>query len=298
MAVRDGASYRGCSMLGTNLRTWLLVAGLTALLIAAGALVGGVFLYVFVGLAVLMNVGGYWFSDRIALRASRARPLDASEAPRLHASVATLSERLGIPTPRLYLIPNEQPNAFATGRSPARSAVAVTQGLLAHLPHQQVEAVIAHELSHIRNRDVLVSSIAAMISGAIAAIANVLQFSLLFGGGGDEDDGPLGWLGTLAMLILAPIAAMLLQLAVSRQREYLADATAASLLSSGRPLADALTSLERGTQAAPMAVNPAFASLYIANPLPRVGVAALFSTHPPIAERIRRLEEFDVALAA
>jgi heat shock protein HtpX len=256
-----------------------------------------VFLYVFVGLAVAMNVAGYWFSDRIALKASRARPLDEAEAPRLHAAVAALSQRAGIPKPQLYLIPSEQPNAFATGRNPERSAVAVTQGLLAQMPPEQVEAVVAHELAHIRNRDVLVSSIAAMIAGAISAIANVLQFSFLFGGG-DEDDGPLGWLGTLAMLILAPIAAMLLQLAVSRQREYLADATAARLLGGGRPLADALATLDRGTQAAPMAVNPAFASLYIANPLPRIGVATLFSTHPPISERIRRLEGYEASHAA
>src|SRR4051794_1027444 len=274
--------------MGTRVRTWLFVAGLTALLIAAGALVGGVFLYVFVGLAVAMNVVGYWFSDRIALKASRARPLDEAEAPQLHAAVAAPSQRAGIPKPRLFLIASEQPNAFATGRDPERSAVAVTEGLLAQMPPHQVEGVVAHELAHIRNRDVLVGSIAAMIAGAISAIANVLQFSFLFGGGDGDDDGPFGWLGTLAMLILAPIAAMLLQLAVSRQREYLADATAAELLGGGRPLADALTTLERGTQAAPMAVNPAFSSLYIANPLPRVGVATLFSTHPPISERIRR----------
>ena len=284
-------------MIGTRLRTWLFVAGLTALLIAAGALVGGVFLYVFVGLAVAMNVAGYWFSDSIALKASRAQPLDEADAPRLHQAVAALSQRAGIPKPRLYLIPSEQPNAFATGRNPERSAVAVTEGLLALMPPDQLEAVVAHELAHIRNRDVLVSSIAAMIAGAISAIANVLQFTFLFGGG-DDDEGPLGWLGTLAMLILAPIAAMLLQLAVSRQREYLADATAAQLLGGGRPLADALATLERGTQAAPMAVNPAFASMYIANPLPRIGVATLFSTHPPISERIRRLEGLDAVVAA
>jgi len=282
-------------MYGTRLRTWLLVAGLTALLIGVGILVGGLLLYVFVGLAVVMNVAGYWFSDRIALRASRARPLDEAEAPRLHAAVASLSRQAGIPKPRLYLIPSEQPNAFATGRNPANSAVAVTQGLLASMPPHEAEAVIAHELAHVRNRDVLVSSIAAMIAGAVSAVASVLQFSFLFGG--DEDEGPLGWLGTLAMLILAPIAAMLLQLAVSRQREFLADATAARLLGGGRPLADALLSLERGTQAAPMAVDPAFASLYIANPLPRVGVAKLFSTHPPIAERVRRLNDLDVDVA-
>jgi len=277
----------------TRLRTWLFVAGLTALLVAAGAIAGGPFLYVFVALAVLMNLGGYWFSDRLALAASRAHPLGEGEASAVHATVAELSQRAGIPAPRLYLIPSAQPNAFATGRNPRHAAVAVTQGLLA-MPPEQVRAVVAHELAHIRNRDVLVSSIAAMIAGAIAAIANVLQFSFLFGGG-DEDDGPLGWVATLAMLIIAPLAATLLQLAVSRQREYLADATAARLLGGGRPLADALQSLERGTQVAPMAVNPAFASLYISNPLPRAGVATLFATHPPIAERIRRLRGYDNA---
>jgi heat shock protein HtpX len=298
MAAGEAGSYGGTDMSTTitRLRTWLLVAGLTALLIGAGALAGGAFLYGFVALAVLMNLAGYWFSDRIALAASRARPLAESEAPELHAAVAELARRAGIPTPRLYLIPSEQPNAFAAGRNPARSVVAVTRGLVERMPPEHVRAVVAHELAHIRNRDVLVSSIAAMIAGAISAIANLLQLSFLFGGD-EEDHGPLGWLGVVATLVLAPIAAMLLQLAVSRQREYLADATAAGLLGTGRPLADALEGLERGTQAAPMAVNPAFASLYIANPLPRAGLASLFSTHPPIGERVRRLRGYDAALA-
>jgi heat shock protein HtpX len=277
----------------TRARTWLFVAGLTALLIGAGALVGGAFLYAFVALAVLMNLAGFWFSDRIALAASRARPLPEAEAPGLYAAVRELSGRAGIPAPRLYLIPSEQPNAFATGRNPSRSVVAVTEGLLERMPPEQVRAVLAHELAHVRNRDVLVSSVAAMIAGAISAIANLLQLSFLFGGADDEDAGPLGLIGVLATLVLAPIAAMLLQLAVSRQREYLADATAARLLGGGRPLADALESLERGTQAAPVAVNPAFASLYIANPLPRAGLATLFSTHPPIPERVRRLRGYE-----
>jgi heat shock protein HtpX len=276
----------------TKARTWLAIAGLTGLLIAIGALIGGGFLYLFVALAVLMNVAGYWFSDRLALRASRARPVEPRTLPELEAMVQDLAQRAEVPTPRLYLIPSEQPNAFATGRNPQHAAVAVTQGLLQQLPPAQVEGVLAHEFAHIKNRDILVSSIAAMVAGSISAIANVLQFSLLFGGD-DEDSGPLGLIGTLATIILAPLAAMLLQLAVSRQREYLADATGAQLLGRGAPLADALETLERGAQAMPMAVNPATASLYAVNPLPRAGVATLFMTHPPLAERIRRLRELD-----
>jgi heat shock protein HtpX len=280
--------------LSTHLRTWLLIAGLTGLLIAIGALLGGGFLYLFAGLAVLMNVAGYWFSDKLALRASRARPLAAHAAPALRQDVAELAHRAGVPTPRLFLIPSPQPNAFATGRNPQHAAIAVTEGLLAHLPRDQVRGVVAHEMAHIANRDILVSSIAAMVAGAIAAIANVLQLSLLFGGG-DDDDSPLGWVGMLATLIFAPVAATLLQLGVSRQREYLADATGAQLLGRAEPLAGALETLERGAQALPMAVNPATASMYAVNPLPRAGVATLFMTHPPMRERIRRLRALDAA---
>jgi heat shock protein HtpX len=192
----------------------------------------------------------------------------------------------------LYIIPSEQPNAFATGRNPQHAAVAVTDGLLQQLPAEQVESVLAHEFGHIKNRDILVSSIAAMVAGAIAAIANLLQFSLLFGG--DEDDaGPLGWIGLLGTILFAPLAASLLQLALSRQREYLADATGAELLGRASPLADALETLERRAETVPLDVNPAIASLYSVNPLRRQGVAALFSTHPPLAERVRRLRALD-----
>jgi len=280
----------------TKARTWLAIAGLTGLLIAIGALIGGGALYLFVALAVLMNVAGYWFSDKLALKASRAKRVEPGTLPELEAIVQELAQRAEVPTPRLYLIPSEQPNAFATGRNPQHAAVAVTQGLLQQLPPDQLKGVLAHEFAHIKNRDLLVSSIAAMVAGSISAIANVLQFSLLFGGD-DEDSGPLGLIGTLATIILAPLAAALLQLAVSRQREYLADATGAQLLGRAAPLADALETLERGAQAVPMAVNPATASLYAVNPLPRRGVATLFMTHPPLAERIRRLRELDGDLA-
>jgi heat shock protein HtpX len=276
----------------TQIRTWLLIAGLTALLIAIGAAIGGGALWLFVALAVLMNVGGYWFSDKLALKASRARPLERGEIPELEQIAGFLAQRANVPVPRLYLIPSDQPNAFATGRNPQHAAVAVTEGLLHQLPTDEVKGVLAHEFAHISNRDILVSSIAAMVAGAISAIATILQFSMLFGGS-DEDDSPLGLLGTLAAIIIAPIAAMLLQLGISRQREYLADATGAQLLGHAAPLADALTTLERGAQALPMDVNPATASLYAVNPLPRQGLATLFMTHPPLAERIRRLRAMD-----
>ena len=276
----------------TQIRTWLLVAGLTALLIAIGGAIGGGALWLFVALAVLMNVAGYWFSDKLALKASRARPLERGEIPELEQIAGFLAQRANVPVPRLYLIPSDQPNAFATGRDPQHAAVAVTQGLLHQLPTGEVKGVLAHEFAHIKNRDILVSSIAAMVAGAISAIATVLQFSMLFGGS-DEDDSPLGLLGTLAAIIIAPIAAMLLQLGISRQREYLADATGAQLLGHAAPLADALATLERGAQALPMDVNPATASLYAVNPLPRQGLATLFMTHPPLAERIRRLRAMD-----
>jgi heat shock protein HtpX len=240
----------------------------------------------------------FWFSDRIALKMSRAQPVSEAEAPQLYQDISELRTRAGLPMPRVYLIASDQPNAFATGRNPQHSAVAVTKGLLEQLPREQVRGVLAHELAHVRNRDILVTTIAAVIAGAVSAIANFLQFSLIFGGG-DDDDSPLGLIGALATIIIAPIAAMLLQLAVSRQREYLADATGAQILGTGRPLADALETLDRRTREVPMVVNPATASLYIVNPLAALsgrGAVALFSTHPPMAERIRRLRELDARL--
>jgi heat shock protein HtpX len=280
----------------SQLRTWILVAGLTALLIGIGALIGGKFLYLFVIFAVVMNVAGYWFSDKIALRASRAKPVSEQEAPQLYKILRELTERAELPMPRVYTIPSEQPNAFATGRNAKHAAVAVTEGLMQLLPEDQIRGVLAHELSHVKNHDILVTSVAAMIAGAIAAVANILQFSFLFGGFSDDEDSPLGFIGALATIILAPIAAALLQMAVSRQREFLADATGARLLGTGKPLADALESLEQGVQAAPLQVNPATASLYIVHPFRAgQGLSNMFSTHPPLAERIRRLREYDAA---
>jgi heat shock protein HtpX len=274
----------------TQLRTWTLVAGLTALVIALGAMIGGVFAWLFAAIAVGANLIGYFYSDRIALRAVRAQQLTVAQAPEVHAAVRELSAKAGIPMPRLYLMPGEQPNAFATGRDPDHAAVAMTEGLLVNLPLEQVRGVLAHELSHIRNRDVLVSSLAATIAAAISAIVNFLQLSFLFGGGEDEDS-PFGMLGVFAAMLLAPLGAMLLQLAVSRQREYLADASAAELLGSGAPLADALEEIARDRTA--LQVNPVSAPMYIINPLSGASASSLFSTHPPVSERVRRLRAYD-----
>ena len=279
----------------TQTRTWVIIAGLAALFVGLGGLVGGSNgIILFAGIAVVFNLVMFWFSDKLALRASKARPVDRSEAPELYREIEELAGKAGVPMPQVYLIPSEQPNAFATGRSPKKAVVAVTEGLLRHLPRDQVRGVIAHELGHIANRDILVMTIAAMIGAAISAIANILQFSMLFGGD-DEDSGPLGIIGVLVAIIVAPLAAMILQLAVSRQREYLADASAAQYLGEGRPLAEALGTLQRGVEAVPMNVNPATEALYIANPLSKRGFSALFSTHPPMEERIRRLRALDAA---
>ena len=271
-------------------RTWALVAGLTGLMIALGVLLGGTFVWLFAALAVIFNLVGYYFSDRIALRLARAEPLAEHRAPEIHATVRELAIQARIPAPRLFLMPGEQPNAFATGRNPRHAAVAMTEGLLMDLSLEHVRGALAHELAHIKNHDILVSSVAAMTAGAVSAIANVLQLSLLFGT--DDDDNPLGLLGSLAALILAPLGATLLQLGVSRQREYLADATAARLMGQSTPLADALEQIER-SRAPALEVNPVTAPMYIANPFSGAGASALFSTHPPVAERVRRLRAYD-----
>ena len=251
----------------TQARTWAIIAGLGALFVGLGGFFGGSNgIILFAGIAVLFNLVMFWYSAKFALKASKARPVDRSEAPELYRDIEEIAGRAGVPMPQVYLIPSEQPNAFATGRNPKNAVVAVTEGLLRYLPRDQVKGVLAHEMAHIANRDILVMTIAAMIGAAIAAIANIMQFSMFFGGG-DDDDNPLGIVGVLVAVIVAPLAATILQLAVSRQREYLADATAAQYLGEAKPLADALGTLERGVEAVPMNVNPATEALYIANPL-------------------------------
>ena len=282
-----------------TLRTFVLIAGLTGLLLVVGQVVGGRSgLILFAGLAVVMNLAMYWFSAKIALKMSKAVPVDEAEAPELHRMIARLATRAGIPKPSVYVTPAEQPNAFATGRNPKNSAIAVTRGITQALSPRELEGVIAHEMAHIKNRDILIASIAAMVAGAISAIANFLQFSMFFGGG-DDNDSPFGFIGMIATIIFAPLAAMIIQMAVSRQREYQADATGAEFLGDGNGLADALETLERGSLAIPLAVNPASAPLYIVNPLAAFGgrgMMKLFSSHPPTAERVRRLRSFSGVL--
>jgi heat shock protein HtpX len=280
--------------LNTQLRTFLLLAGLTGLLVAiGGVLFKGPGLVLFALIAVVMNFGAYWFSDRMALKMSHAEPLAEADDPRLYAIVRDLAQRAELPMPRLYMIPQEQPNAFATGRNHSHAAIAVTAGLRRHMPEDQLAGVIAHELAHVKNRDILIQSIGAMIAGVISAVATFLQFSFLFGGG-DDEDSPLGFVGVIATIIIAPLAASILQLAVSRQREYLADATGARFMGRTEPLADALETLGRGAAVFPMRVNPAAEPLYIVNPLHGGGMASLFATHPPLAERVRRLRALAV----
>ncbi|MGH2978563.1 MAG: zinc metalloprotease HtpX [Solirubrobacterales bacterium] len=271
------------------MRTTLLLATLTGLLVGLGYLIGGPGTAgVFLIMALAFNLVMFWFSDKIALKMSRAQPLSEEEAPRLHQMVRELSHSAGVPMPRLYMIPQDQPNAFATGRSPKHSAVAVTRGITQLLSESELRGVIAHELAHIKNRDILTTTIAAAIGGAIT----YLGYMLLFMGG--DDESPLGLVGALAMVLLAPIAATIIQLAISRQREYSADATGARISGSANALADALERLEAGARARPMQVNAAAEPLYIVKPFSGGTMAALFSTHPPIEERVRRLRELGV----
>jgi heat shock protein HtpX len=273
------------------LRTTILMATLGGLLVAIGYAVGGIgAAFGFLVFALLINLAMYWFSDKIALASARAKPLSEQEAPQLYQMVRELTTRADLPMPRLYMIPSDQPNAFATGRNPKHAAVAVTQGITKLLSEDELRGVLAHELAHVKNRDILTQSVAAGIGSAITWIAYML---LWFGG---DDESPLGLIGSLALVLLAPLAASLIQLAVSRQREYSADATGAQFSGNPESLASALLRLEEGAQAIPMQVNQATEPLYIVKPFKSGGIAGLFSTHPPIEERVRRLRQMRPSL--
>jgi heat shock protein HtpX len=270
----------------------MLLTALTVLFVIVGQLVGGqsgaIFAFIF---AVAMNIGAYWFSDKLVLKMYRAQPVSPNEAPRLYAIVQELATGAGMPMPRVYIMPSNSPNAFATGRNPRNAVVAVTQGILELLNENELRGVLAHELAHIRNRDMLIGSIAATLAGAISMLAFMARWGALLGGFGGRDDDNGGIIGLLAAAIVAPIAAMLIQMAVSRSCEYRADAWGARIAGTPDGLANALGKLQNASQRRPMQANPASAHLFIVNPLRGKSVWNLLSTHPPIEERIRRLRE-------
>lgn len=282
-----------CGVMKNQIKTILLLGVLSAILIGFGAMLGRQWVAGFTILAMAMNLGAYFYSDRIVLRMHRARPVSELEAPRLYAMVRELAMRAEIPMPRLFVIPSPQPNAFATGRNPEHGVVAVTESIVQLLTERELRGVLAHEIGHIRNRDILVSTIAAAIAGAISFIANMLQFTAIFGGSGD-DDAP-NPIAALALAIVAPIAATLVQLGISRSREYLADETGAVLSGDPGALASALEKLEQAAHVVPPATaQPSTASLFIVNPFSGArGLVSLFSTHPPMQERVRRLRDMN-----
>jgi len=271
----------------------MLLTALTVLFIIIGQLVGGQRgMVIAFGFAIVMNIFSYWFSDKIVLKMYRAREVDESEAPQLVQQVRLLAQQSGLPMPRVYIIPSDAPNAFATGRNPSHSAVAVTQGILNLLSDDELSGVLAHELAHIKNRDILTQTIAATVAGAISMLAMMARWGAIFGGyGGRDRNGGGGLIGLLVAAIVAPIAAMFIQMAISRSREYAADATGAKIC--GRPLslASALKKLHAGLHRRPMPANNATAHMFIVSPLRGRSFANLFSTHPPVEERIARLEK-------
>src|SRR5512138_2620481 len=279
-------------------KTAMLMAFLIAILAIGGQMFGGTSgMLIFGTIGLVINLLSYWFSDKIALMAHRAQPVTREQLPEVYDIVERLTRKAGMPMPRIFVIPSETPNAFATGRNPEHSAVAVTEGILKILDARQLEGVLAHELSHVRNRDILIATIAAAVAGLISALGHAIQWGAIFGGLGgrrDDEEGGGGAIAAIAWAILAPIVALVVQLAVSRSREYGADASGAALVGDPEPLAEALLALEQGAQVRPYEYGgPATAHLFIVNPFRGVGGAmlSLFSTHPPIEERVRRLRE-------
>lgn len=282
-------------MLNT-LKTTLLLGALTGLFLLVGGWLGGQsgMIIAFV-LAIAMNFASFWFSDKIVLMMYGAKPLGESDAPAVHRIVRNLAQKARMPMPRLYLIPSDSPNAFATGRSPQHAAVAVTRGILRLMTEEELEGVLAHELSHVMNRDVLISTIAASLAGAVMILARMAQWAVFFGAHRDDDDGGMNPIALVATAILAPVAALLVQMAVSRAREYEADASGARLTRRPDGLAAALAKLHQASRAVPIQASPATAHLFIVNPLTGRSLLSLFSTHPPVEERIRRLRGMRVA---
>ena len=273
-----------------RIKTVLLLALMTVFLIVMGRVLGGRSgMYVAFVLALAMNFFSYWFSDKLVLAMYGAQEVSPAQAPQLHQIVAELAREAGIPKPRVYIIPTDSPNAFATGRNPEHAAVAATAGIMRLLTPAELKGVLAHEIGHVRNRDILISTIAATMAGAIMILADIARLGAIFGlGGRDNDEGP-GILGIIVMSIIAPIAAMLIQLAISRSREYLADETGAHLAHNPESLARALEKLSLGVERTPMDANPATAHMFIVNPLSGRSLMNLFSTHPPMEERVARL---------
>ena len=274
--------------MNNTIKTFLLMAALTALFMVGGELMAGrQGMLIALVIALGLNFFAYWNSDKVALAMSRAREVSEAEAPQLHRIVAELAHRAGLPKPRVYIVDSPTPNAFATGRNPQHAAVAVTSGILQVLNNEELAGVLGHELGHIKNRDILISSIAAVMAGAISYLATMAQWAMIFGGGrDDEDSNPLA---AIVMMIVAPLAATLIQMAISRSREYIADRTGAEICGNPKALASALNKLASYNKQMPMNVNPATAQMYIVNPLSGGAIANLFSTHPPMEERIRRL---------
>jgi len=276
--------------MGNTFKTAFLLTLLTLLLMFIGRVFGGQNgMILALGLAVVMNFVSYFYSDKIALAMYRAQPVTREQLPRAYAAVERLTQKIGIPMPKIYVIPNESPNAFATGRNPSHASVAVTEGILNLLNDEELEGVLAHELGHVNNRDILISSVAATIAGAITMLASMGRWAMIFGGMGGRDDRRGGGIGALFMLILAPIAASLIQLAVSRSREYQADATGAHFTGNPYALASALAKLDTYSRRLPMQATPSTAHLFIIQPFLGMSFGSLFSTHPPIAKRIERL---------
>ena len=276
-----------------TLKTIALLTFMTVLLVFVGAAIGGRSgMIIAFGLALVMNALSYWFSDKIVLSMYRAQPVTEAQAPDLYAMVRRLSQKAGLPMPKVYIIPGDTPNAFATGRDPEHGVVAVTMGIMRLLSSEELEGVLAHELAHIKHRDILTQTVVATIAGAISMLAQMAQWAMIFGGGRRDDEEGGSPMAVLVMMIVAPIAAMLVQMAISRTREYEADRGGAAIAGHPQGLANALLKLERGSQVLPMPnANPATSHLFIVNPLTGGGIRNLFSTHPPIAERVKRLRE-------